>query len=247
MGLSFGSLGAALGGLAFGGGGIAGGYLLGESRDRYEEQKARAANFGSLIPRPEYAGYEQIYQPGMQLGSQYRVQADTQALQALRQQAGPGESPWAKMMRQKQDERYTQAAADLGKQTDSSIISMQKALGRTGGLSGAGAARIADQAERQQMFALQNLGAQKQAGNLAISNIEEAQRQATQQQLPTLELQALQPREFNIRSTLAEKAAQEEAAIRRFQEEMAAFGASETAAAMRQASSPSGILSGLYF
>jgi hypothetical protein len=222
MGLSFKKIGGAIGGAIGGLGGAATGYFVGKSRDDYEAAKARAAAMGGLVPRPQYAGYEQIYQPGMQLGSQYRVQADTQALEALRQQAGPGESPWAKMMRQKQDERYTQAAADLGKQTDSSIISMQKALGRTGGLSGAGAARIADQAERQQMFALQNLGAQRQAGDLAISNIEEAQRQATQQQLP-------------------------EAAIRRFQEEMSAFGASETAAAMRQASRPSGILSGLYF
>lgn len=247
MGLSFKKIGGAIGGAIGGLGGAATGYFVGKSRDDYEAAKARAAAMGGLVPRPQYAGYEQIYQPGMQLGSQYRVQADTQALEALRQQAGPGESPWAKMMRQKQDERYTQAAADLGKQTDSSIISMQKALGRTGGLSGAGAQRIQDQAERQQMFALQNLGAQRQAGDLAISNIEEAQRQATQQQLPTLELQALKPREFNIRTTLAEKAAQEEAAIRRFQEEMSAFGASETAAAMRQASRPSGILSGLYF
>jgi hypothetical protein len=195
----------------------------------------------------QYAGYEKLYTPGSLLGSQYQVQADTQALEALRQQAGPGESPWAKMMRQQQSDRYNQAASDLGRQTQSSALSMQKALGRTGGLSGAGAARLQEQAERQQMFALQNLGAQRQAGDLAISNIEEAQRQATQQQLPTLELQALKPREFNIRTTLAEKAAQEEAAMRRFQEEMADFGRRETAAAMARSGRPSGILSGLYF
>ncbi len=96
------------------------------------------------------------------------------------------------------------------------------------------------------MFALQGLGAQKKAGELAIQNVEESQRQATLQQLPTLELQALKPQEFNIRTTLAEKASEEEAALRKFQDEMGSYGRQQTAAAMVQAGRPTGILKDLY-
>lgn len=151
------------------------------------------------------------------------AKADTRALEAYRERAlaPSGESPWLDIQKQK-------AAVETAMMRDQ----LAQAGARDRMLGAQGANRL--------QMATGGIGASpiSQALSDRLRQDVSLEQQAQDQQigklmnLPGMDLQALAPQEFNIRTALQEKNLEEAAKMKNYEEQMKAWGATKSAGAI---------------
>lgn len=222
---------------------------------------------------PTYGGYQSIRDPntGLLMNPGMNVQLDTSGVNALKQRAlaAPGTSDWEKLAGQKQQvanqqltqqqEMNQQKAAQSGlEQGASRAADARNQIAMRGGLSSGASERNARNSMRdilagqqgvtaQGAQQKQDIGFQNAQANADIGLNAENQRLSALGQLPQAQLAALAPQEFNIKNALEQKQAEEAAKLQQYHDQMAAYGAGQTANAIAGSGPKSGgLLGGLF-
>lgn len=193
-------LGSALGPI----GTIAGGYLAGKAGGK--EQPGLP---GVAFPtRPEFARASSQFG---ELPANFQVNANQQGLEALRNVAfQEGPSDFAQALIDQQEQRANQALANVGQQSAGALANTKSAIQATSGLSGAQADKLKNITDRQALFARQNVRSQSDAVQEAILGEDADLRQRVLNTLPSLEVQALAPQQFNIENLIKEKSLEDQ-------------------------------------
>ena len=201
------------------------------------------------------AGPSQIGELDKRLGN---IQLDKRGLDAFRERAlaQPGTSAWEQMARQRQGAEEMQARDQAAQRAASGTAGARASLAMRGGLSGGARERLAMQGARDLNQVQQGVtqGAQLQRADIGLNA--ENQRLQALGALPGMELQALQPEfqkvsawqnmaqneaqraqqanQFNISNSLAQKQAEEQAKLQKYQEQMRSAAAEKTASAVEK-------------
>jgi len=205
MGINIGKAlgGSLLGGTIMGPVGAAGGAFFGGTAG--ETPKAGVPQ----VPMPEKPQFQGLGQLG-ELPSNFQVNPNTQGLEALRNVAlGGGPSPFAQALIDQQQNRANTALGNIGQQSAGALGNVQNAMASTSGLSGQAADRLSQSADRQALFAKQNVRSQFGGARDAILGTDADLKQRALNTLPGLEVQALQPDKFNIQNAISEKGLQD--------------------------------------
>jgi hypothetical protein len=156
-----------------------------------------------------------------------------QRAQALEQ----GPSEWAKLQTQRQQMEEQNQRDLANKQAQQGISQATSALARMGGLGGGARNRMAMQGAREMMMQNQGISRQGMADRLGISSQDEQTRQNLLNQVAGTELQGQQTNLGTLGTDITRKAAFD---ANRYNQQMAAWGAKQTADAQRAAAGGGG-------
>lgn len=209
------------------------------------------ADPGPKPDRPEFQtliGDNDLLRKNLQLTDKGPINQDKQVLEMLRGQAlaGPGNSAWEKMAmnRQALEESSLKDKALAG--AGQAQASARSGLAMRGGLESGARERLALQGQNNLMTQMQDVSASGARARADIGLEAEKQRQGLAQQLPGMELQAIQPdlqnrqystevQKYNIDQAVNEKRAKDMADMAAYQEQMKAWAAAQTGNAMASA------------
>lgn len=201
MGFDFGKalVGSGIGGAVLGPfGALAGGYAAGS-----------ASKPGTGIPGVPFPTTPQFQPVSSSFGSlpaNFAVGQNQEGLQALRDIAlGEGPSPFAQALIEGQNQRASQAISNVGNQAQGAVTNTKNAIAATSGLSAGQSDQLEKAADRQALFARQNIRNQSNVARDAILGQDADLQQRILNTLPTLEAQALSPQQFNIENLIREK------------------------------------------
>lgn len=160
------------------------------------------------------------------------------------------DSPWLQLMRTNLGGQSRYAQEQARQQGATAGLQGMDALASRRGLSTGAAERLGSQANLATMMEQQRI-ARDYTGKTQEATIEEArQKQALKQVLPQLEMQRAQYetglQQSNLARLLEERARMHDYGMRKYEAEMTAQGASETAAAMQAQAENQGLLNGIF-
>lgn len=163
---------------------------------------------------PKMAKYEDIRDPSGALKSQFQIK-----------DPGAVKSPWLDQQLQQQAAQQTQQLNQGARQAATGAAAAQASLARRGGLSGGSAERLAGASQEQAALQAQDIrgaGDQQRLGMQSADMQNERQYQTGLQQ-------------SNLANTLADVASKREFDMNKYQEQMKAYGADKSAAAVEKA------------
>jgi hypothetical protein len=210
--------------------------MSGGMYDKMGDQQKLQALLNSIpnISRPEYPGYQSLLNGQNQLPGQFQSQGNNQALTKLRNEAmSPGMTPWASAQMAQADTNKGNAIAQNGMLAQANMKQANRAISATTGLTGEAQKRIQAQGEKSRLLANQGIARQATQAKAGIMTQDAQQKDNTLSQLPNLELQALQPQQFNIQNTLQQKSARDLADLERYKTEMGSWATANTAKAIQ--------------
>lgn len=222
-------VGGAVGGLAGGLlGGVGQGGLLGGLASGMGKSNNKDAIIGLLNDdkgKPEYPGFKSMVDPSTGfLDPKYQLKndLDTQALDKIQEQAlSEGPSKWAQMAEAK-------GKSDAAAQSQGAIADAASRLSMKGGLSSGAQERLAMGGAANALKAQQDVGA-----NIGLQD--EQMKQAALASLPGMQIQKSQfgqgVNQYNIGNVLSQNQAEQNAALERYKNDMAAYGAKKSALA----------------
>jgi hypothetical protein len=186
------------------------------------------------IARPNYPGYESLLDGTNKLPQQFQVTPNKLALDKLRGEAlSTAPSAWAAAQMAQTDAAKGNSIGQNGMLAQSNMRQANRAVSGTTGLSGEAQKRIQQQSERSRMFANQGVARQATQNKAQIMTADAQQKDTSLAQLPNLELQGLQPQQFNIQNTLTQKSARDLADLERYKTEMGSWATANTAKAIQ--------------
>lgn len=160
------------------------------------------------------------------------------ASQALSEQAfAQGESPWLKMQKEKLALQQGQAVDQAAKSQAQAMAQAQSQLMRQGGLGGGARARMAMQTARDAALAQQQVRARGMEQGLGL---EESDLNRKQDLLGRFAQSEQQAQQQNVGQLIGDVGRSTEFDMKRYGEQMAAYGAQQTAAAQRAAAGGGG-------
>lgn len=167
------------------------------------------------------------------------------AVQALRDRAlGTGPSAWQTAALQQQGLNEQGAKNAAQQQGAAGLANARSGLASRGGLSGGAAERLAGQASRDQMAALQNVGFKGAQDRANIGLQDQQMKNEFLTTLPgqeqNLALGNIGVANTNIQRALADKAAKNTADMDAYKEQLAAYGGRQQGQAIRQSSGNGG-------
>ena len=175
------------------------------------------------------------------------VELNTGGLEKMRGIAlGEGESPWAKMMLERQGLEQSQRKDMAQSQLAGQTAMARSDLAMRGGLSQGARERLAQNSLRSGFNANQQLSREGELDRLNIGLADQQRRDSFLQQLPGQELAALEPQfrnqsvdaarqQFNIGNAIGEKRAKDVADLSAYAEQMKAWAANKQADATANA------------
>lgn len=200
----------------------------------------QAPQFQSL--RDQKSGL--LANPNLRVNAGPDITMNTQGLEAIRNRAlGQGPSAWAQMAQQKNASDIANQRSAAAANLNSAQAQARSQLASRGGLRGGAAERLALGGQTNLMTQRQNLGNQQNLNNLNIGMQDEAQKTQLLQQLPGMEVQALQPQilnrqasldtqKYNIGNALQDKYAEDQAKQTAYQQQMQSWAAQNQANAI---------------
>jgi len=192
----------------------------------------------SMIKAPTY---ESLRDPETgELQSQYAYDpSKSEAYGVLRDQAmaAPGESPWAKMQMEKQQLSEQGALDNTATSSAQAVAQAQSNLARMGGLGGGARTRLASQGAKDSMLAQQGT---RRAGIEQRLGIGEADIGRQQDMLGRLADEQLGGQKLNLGSLTGDVKDQAKFDLNRYEQQMGAWGAEQTANAQRAAAKKGG-------
>lgn len=201
-----------------------------KSQQSIQEQRAG-------INPADYEGVRNV-QTG-ELLSQYAFDpTKSEAFSRQRAQAlDQGPSEWAKLQTQRQQMEEQNQRDIANKQAQQGISQATSSLARMGGMGGGARNRMALQGAKDLMFQGQNISRQGMADRMGIATQDEQTRQNLLNQVSGTELQGQQTNLATLGTDITRKAAFD---ANRYNQQMSAWGAKQTADAQRAASGGGG-------
>lgn len=212
------------------------------------------ANYWQQGPRPDRPEFKSLLgqpgklQEGWQLQAKPDIIANKDVVNSLRQDAlaKPGESAWEKMALQKQGLEEAGLKDKAAANQMQALANARSGMAMRGGISGGAMERLADTGQRNQMAALQDVGAAGAKSRADIGLQAEQARQQLRTQMPGLENTSLQTDimnrqyqtetdKYNLENALKEKQAKDAADMQAYLAQMKDWAGAGQANAMAQA------------
>lgn len=186
------------------------------------------------VSTPEYAG---LTDETGALKSQYSYDpTKSAAFTKMREQAmaAPGESPWAKMQLEKQGLEQAGQFDNAARSTANAVAQQQSNLARFGGLSGGARERMATTGMRDLARSNQDVARQGMMSRLGIQESDIGRQQDMLGRVGTTELEA---QGKNIAALTGDVQGRGAFDMERYRQQMAAYGAEQTARGQERAAS----------
>jgi hypothetical protein len=203
--------------------------------------------------RPELGNYQSLRgQDGLLAQEKLRLQSylgtdptlDKRGLEAIRSRAlSDKPSAWANLQNQKIEQQRLAAQGSAAQQAGTAQAQARAQMAARGGFGGGAGERMARQGAFQSMLAKQKASQSANQQVLEAAQQDEQQRLGLLQNLPSMEIAALEPEfknrdtrlgaaQFDINASLKDKYAEDQWKMNKYQEDMKAYAAGNQANAI---------------